>query len=170
MFRPPYAISPLLRRNAQPAIFVFVALHLTKSCLFQICFQRSIRVDGHTVDNLRPVIYGRASPNIFRKALTQSPNSLACLSRRFWRNFALSFPSRTTGGNQRQQKISLQFCRQRQCLIQIRVAQNAVGCVNILPCHQQPNKRSTQRAAVGCPDVTTAAGLEVGFDLFVFCL
>ena len=98
MFRLPYAISPLLRRNAQPAIFIFVALHLTKSCLLQICFQGSIRVDGHTVDNLRPVTYGRASSNIFRKALTQSPNSLARLSRRFWRNFALSFPSRTMGG------------------------------------------------------------------------
>ena len=74
------------------------------------------------------------------------------------------------GDNQRQQKISLQFCRQRRCLIQIRAAQNAVGYVDILPCHQQPNKRSAQRAAVGCPDMTTAAGLEVGFDLFVFCL
>ena len=31
--------SPLLRRNAQPALFIFVALDLTKSCLFQICQQ-----------------------------------------------------------------------------------------------------------------------------------
>ena len=31
------------------------------------------------------------------------------------------------GGNQLQLKISLQFCRQRRCLIQIRAAQNGVG-------------------------------------------
>ena len=35
--RQPYTISPLLRRNAQPALFIFVALDLTKSCLLQIC-------------------------------------------------------------------------------------------------------------------------------------
>ena len=29
--------------DAQPALFIFVALNLTKSCLFQIRFQRSIR-------------------------------------------------------------------------------------------------------------------------------
>ena len=44
MLRPPYTISPLLRRNAQPALFIFVALDLTKSCLLQICFQCSVPV------------------------------------------------------------------------------------------------------------------------------
>ena len=42
--------------NAQPSLFVFVALNLTKSCLFQIHFQISIRIDGHTVNDLRPFV------------------------------------------------------------------------------------------------------------------
>ena len=56
MLRPPYTISPLLRRNAQPALFIFVALDLTKSCLLQICFQCSVRIDGHAIDDLRPFV------------------------------------------------------------------------------------------------------------------
>ena len=48
--------SPLLRRNAQPALFIFVALDLTESCLFQILFQCSILIDGHPIDNLCPSV------------------------------------------------------------------------------------------------------------------
>ena len=44
------------RSNAQPAFFIFVALNLTKSCLLQICLQGSIRVDGHTINDLRPFV------------------------------------------------------------------------------------------------------------------
>ena len=51
--------------------------------------------------------------------------------------------------DQWQQKISLQSCRQRRCLIQIGAAQNATVHVDVLPCRQQPHKRAAQRAAVG---------------------
>ena len=68
--------------------------------------------------------------------------------------------------DQWQQKISLQSCRQRRCLIQIGAAQNATVHVDVLPCRQQPHKRAAQRAAVGRPDVTAAVGLEVGLDFF----
>ena len=42
--------------DAQPAPFIFVALNLTKSCLFQILFQCSVRIDGHAIDDLRPFV------------------------------------------------------------------------------------------------------------------
>ena len=40
----------------KPALFIFVALDLTKSCFFQILFQCSIRIDGHAIDDLRPFV------------------------------------------------------------------------------------------------------------------
>ena len=42
--------------DAKPALFIFVALDLTKSCFFQILFQCSIRIDGHAIDDLRPFV------------------------------------------------------------------------------------------------------------------
>ena len=37
--------------------------------------------------------------------------------------------------------------------------------MDVLPRRQQPHEGTAQRTAVSCPDVTTAVGLEVGFDL-----
>ena len=82
--------------------------------------------------------------------------------------FCLKLSVPNHGVDQRQQKICLQACRQRRCLIQIGASQNAVVYVDVSPCRQQPYEGAAQRAAVGCPDVTTTVGLEVGFNLLSF--
>ena len=51
-----HARTSFLRCDAEPALFIFVALDLTKSCFFQIFFQCSIRIDGHPIDNLCPSV------------------------------------------------------------------------------------------------------------------
>lgn len=41
--------------HIQP-FFIFVTLNPAKACLLQIHFQISIRIDGHTVNDLRPFV------------------------------------------------------------------------------------------------------------------
>jgi pimeloyl-ACP methyl ester carboxylesterase len=44
-------------------------------------------------------------------------------------------------------------------------AKESEDYADVPPCRQQPYEGAAQRAAVGCPDVTTTVGLEVGFNL-----
>ena len=101
----------------------------------------------------------------FQKGLDIIPRLFGTLVQTLLEKFCLNLSVPHHGVNQWQQKISLQFCRQRRCLIQIGASQNAVVHVDVPPCRQQPYEGAAQRAAVSCPDVTTAVGLEVGFDL-----
>ena len=104
----------------------------------------------------------------FQKSLDITPRLFGTLIQTLLEKFCLELSIPNHGVDQWQQNIRLQFCRQRRCLIQIGAAQNALVHVDVLPCRQQPHEGAAQRAAVGCPNATTAVGLEVGFDLLGF--
>ena len=85
----------------------------------------------------------------FQKSLDIIPRLFSTLVQTLLEKFRLNLSVPHHRVDQWQQKIRLQACRQRRCLIQIGAAQNAVVHVDVLPCRQQPHKRAAQRAAVG---------------------
>ena len=145
-------MRPLLRVAGQQLLVLQVMLMENRMCkmllipgaVFCAHFQRVENMDlgaGHMdlirqrsnkigVELVFAALHGHIGASLaehFQKGLDIIPRLPGALIQTLLEKFCLELSILHHGGNQLQLKISLQFCRQRRCLIQIRAAQNAVG-------------------------------------------